>query len=177
MVESQNQRIAESKKEITRSEKEIRDRIGLPRLDVLPESRRRCPSASSLPAPLTSRYFISVSVFLSSSQAFQSLSLSLSSSQFLFINIYLVFCFIWCWCWCKVLVLVRLLIVFQCWCWCLLVRYNKLALSDWLQSCDWGHGALGQGSASVLCASTSASVQLIINKYGCVCCVLVDQFN
>ena len=70
MVESQNQRIAESKKEITRSEKEIRDRIGLPRLDVLPESRRRCPSASSLPAPLTSRYFISVSVFLSSSQAF-----------------------------------------------------------------------------------------------------------
>ena len=66
---------------------------------------------------------------------------------------------------------------------CLLLRYNKLTLSDWLQSCNWGHGALGldcwiggwmgawrQGSASVLCASASASVQLIINKYGCVLC-------
>ena len=31
----------------------------------------------------------------------------------------------------------------------------------------WG---MGPGSASVLCVSTSASVQLIINKYGCVLC-------
>ena len=31
-------------------------------------------------------------------------------------------------------------------------------------------GAWGWGSASVLCASASASVQLIINKYGCVLC-------
>ena len=40
-------------------------RIDLPRLDVLPESRRHYPSTSSLPAPSTSRYFISVSVSLS----------------------------------------------------------------------------------------------------------------
>ena len=32
-------------------------------------------------------------------------------------------------------------------------------------------GAWGRGSASVLCASASASVQLIINKYGYVLCV------
>ena len=63
------------------------------------------------------------------------------------------------------------------------MRYNKLALSDWLYTCDWGpwgigacqlnwgvDGGMGPGSASVLCVSTSASVQLIINKYGCVLC-------
>ena len=32
--------------------------------------------------------------------------------------------------------------------------------------------AWGQGSAIVLCASVSASVQLIINKYGCGLCVV-----
>ena len=36
---------------------------------------------------------------------------------------------------------------------------------------NWGvDGGMGSGSASVLCVSTSASVQLIINKYGCVLC-------
>ena len=35
-------------------------------------------------------------------------------------------------------------------------------------------GAWGRGSAIVLCAgaSASASVQLIINKYGCMLCVV-----
>ena len=40
--------------------------------------------------------------------------------------------------------------------------------------------AWGQGSAIVLCASVSASVQLIINKYGCGLCVvcwLISSIN
>ena len=53
-------------------------RIDLPRLDVLPESRRHHPSTSSLPTPSTSRYFISVSVSLSLHLRLLSLLVSLS---------------------------------------------------------------------------------------------------